>query len=222
MVEAGIETQVEVGVHDLAGDVAHGGVAHAGVVFPLGRREAAAFGEAQRRAVAVEEILLLESEPGVRIVENGGTGIGRMRSAVGLQDFVQNEHAIFLGGIGVNRDRFEHAVRAVACRLPGRAAVEAPVWKIFELGKAAEVFDKGLAAQVGHGGVSVEPEVFQFVLRHILIGVSIFERATPGLAAICCFLFSLMPLFGGKTFSRNDARFETGDFFERGRTSGLA
>src|SRR5262245_55832705 len=70
-VDAGSKAEVDVRVDDLARDVADVPVADAGVVLALRRREAFAR-EAERAAVAVQEVLLLETEPRVRIVRDRG------------------------------------------------------------------------------------------------------------------------------------------------------
>ena len=125
MVDAGVEAEIQVGVHDFAGDVAHGVVADPGVVFALRSREAA-FGETEGDSVLIEEVFLLEAEPSVRIVQDGRATVRGMRGSVRQKDFAHHKHAIFLGAVRVNRHRLEHAVRAVPFGLPGGAAVESP------------------------------------------------------------------------------------------------
>src|SRR5205814_7887066 len=65
--DAGLDAEVDVLVDDLAGDVAHVLEADAGVVLAL-RRGKALLREPERRAVLVEEVLLLEAEPRVGVV----------------------------------------------------------------------------------------------------------------------------------------------------------
>src|SRR5581483_2858706 len=72
VVDAGREAEIEMLFDQLAGDVADILVADARVIRTL-RGGIAMFREAQRTAVLVEEILLLEAEPRVGIVEDGGT-----------------------------------------------------------------------------------------------------------------------------------------------------
>jgi hypothetical protein len=78
-----------------------------------------------------------------------------------------HQHAVLAGRIRKDCHRLQHDVGALALGLLGRAAVEAPQGKFLELGKAGEVLDLSLAAQVGERRVAVEPDVFQFVFGHV-------------------------------------------------------
>ena len=170
VVDPGGEAVVEVGVHDLAGDIADVLVADARVVLALRDREADAR-EAERHAIPVEEVLLLEAEPGAWIVRNRRAGVAGVRRQVGQQDLAHDERAIGPGRIGVDGDRLQHAVRAAAFGLARRAAVEAPQSQLVERRKALELFDLCLAAEVRDGLVAVQPDVFQLVLGHRATGV---------------------------------------------------
>jgi hypothetical protein len=102
VVDAGVEAEVEVFLDDLAGDVAD---------VPCSRRRSSirpagpgkpSLGETERAAVLGEEIFLLEAEPGARIVEDGGAGVGRVRGdAVGHHDLAHHQHAVDAGAVRV-------------------------------------------------------------------------------------------------------------------------
>ena len=115
----------------------------------------------------IKEILLLEAEPGIGIIQNGGAVIGWVGCAVGIINFAHDERAIFAGAVRVDGHRHEHAIGAAAGGLLSGAAVEAPVGEFGQLREALEFLDLGLAVEVGQRGVAVEPDVFQFVLGHM-------------------------------------------------------
>ena len=58
VVDAGIQTKIQMGIDDFAGDVADGIVTDTGVILSLRRREAAALGKTERCAVLEKEVFL--------------------------------------------------------------------------------------------------------------------------------------------------------------------
>ena len=120
VVDAGLEAEVEVGVDDLAGDVADVLVADAGVVLALRRREPLAR-EAERHAVPVEEVLLLEAEPRVGIVRDRRAAVARVRRLVGQEHLAHDERAVGPGRVGEDGDRLQQAV-GVAALPPGASS----------------------------------------------------------------------------------------------------
>ncbi len=144
-------------------------VADARVVLALRRREAAARREAERSALDVEEVLLLEAEPRVRVVRDRRAAVARMRRPVGQEHLAHHEGAVLAGRVGEDRDRLEHAVGVAAVRLPRRAAVEAPERELLERREPVELHDLRLAPQVRNGLVAVEPDVLELELLHQII-----------------------------------------------------
>src|SRR3954453_6821648 len=69
VIDSGRNTEVEMLLDDLPGDVADVLKADAGVVRPLGSRETL-FRKAERLAVLHQEVFLLEAEPRVRIIDD--------------------------------------------------------------------------------------------------------------------------------------------------------
>ena len=132
-------------VDDLPGDVADVLEADAGVVLAL-RRGEALVREPERRAVPVQEVLLLESEPGVGVVADRGAAVRRVRLPVGQQHLAHDEAGVVPRRVGEEGDRLQEAVRARAVGLAGGAAVEVPERELFEGRLHVEVDDLCLAA----------------------------------------------------------------------------
>jgi len=118
VVDAGFETEVEVGINDFTGDIAYIAVANAGVVRALGGG-VSLFRKPKWATVLIEKILLFKAKPGTRIIQNGGAGVSGMGFAIGQHNLAHDEHPIFLGGIRENCHRFEHTVGTVAFGLSG-------------------------------------------------------------------------------------------------------
>ena len=89
--------------------------------------------------------------------------------AVWHHHLAHHQCAIFASAVWEHRDRLKHAIRAAAFRLLGRAAVEAPHRQLLEGREASEFLDLGFAAEIWHGCVSIEPDVFQFVFGHNIL-----------------------------------------------------
>jgi hypothetical protein len=75
MVDSHLEADIKVLLDDVAGDITDCVEADSAVEPALPFGGEAALGEAKRCAILIKEILLLESEPSVRVVENRGAGI---------------------------------------------------------------------------------------------------------------------------------------------------
>jgi hypothetical protein len=165
VIDARLETEVEVGIHDLAGDVADVLVTHAGVVLALRGREPLAR-EAQRGTIAVEEVLLLETEPRLGVVGDRGAAVAQVRRLVGQEHLAHDQDAVAPCRVGIRGDRLQQAVRVDALRLARRASVEAPDRELLEARQAAELLHLRLAAEMRDGLVAVEPDVFELVLAH--------------------------------------------------------
>ena len=87
----------------------------------------AVFREAQRTAVLIEEIFLLEADPQVGIVLDGGAHVGRMRRAIGMHDFAENDVTVLARCIGIQSHGLQDAVGLAAFGLHGGAAVKTPI-----------------------------------------------------------------------------------------------
>ena len=116
-----------------------------------------------------EEILLLEADPEVFCIEDCRTRIGWVWRAVWHHDFGHNDESVLTRTVWENCNWLQHAVRAAAISLLGRAAVEAPYRAVFE-GESIHfaVFDLGLTAKVCNGLIAIEPDVFEFDLAIIV------------------------------------------------------
>ncbi len=165
-VDACLDAEVDVGIDDLARDLADVLVADACVVLALRGGEAFAR-EAERHAVAVEEVLLLEAEPGARVVRDRRAAVRRMRGPVREEHFAHDEQAVRARRIGERRDGLQQAVRVAALGLPRRAAVEAPDRQVLDGRRVRELHDLRLAAEVRNGLVPVEPDVFELDLHRV-------------------------------------------------------
>ena len=151
---------------DLTRDCADVAVTDAGVVRAL-RRRITGGREAERAAVLVHEVFLLEAEPGAGIVKNGCALVGRVRGdAVRHHDFAHHQRTIGARAVRINRDRLEHAIRRTAFGLHRRGAVEAPQRELFERRERSEFLDLRLAAKVRDRRVPVEPDILELVLCH--------------------------------------------------------
>ncbi len=178
VVDPGVVADVEMFFDDFASDATDVAVADTSIVGALWSG-IAGFREAKRAAILVQEVFLFEAEPGIGVVQNGGASVGGMGCAISQVDFAHHKHAVFAGAIGEHGNGLQHAIRVVPLGLPGRTTVESPVWKFFQLGEVIVLLDEGLTPEVGHGGVAVEPDVFQLVFRHVFVWMEFDLDARP-------------------------------------------
>jgi hypothetical protein len=93
--------------------------------------------------------------------------------AVGHHDFAHHEHAVGARGVGIDGNRFQHAIGTVALSLHGGGAVEAPQWELPQGRKGGEFLNLGFAAQIRCRRVSVEPDVLEPIFRHLALSILI-------------------------------------------------
>lgn len=165
VVDAGVEAEVEVLVHDGAADVSDVLVADTAVVSAL-RLRITALGEAKDVAVFFEEIFLLKSKPGVVVIEDAGAGVGGMRISIGEHHFAHDENAIFASSVGIECDRLQDAVGVTTVSLLGGGAVEAPLGKLLKGWEIIKFLDAAFRAEVWDGRVAVQPDVIESVFSH--------------------------------------------------------
>src|SRR4029079_5744568 len=115
--DAGRDAEVDVLVDDLTRDLADVLVADTRVVLAL-RPGKAVLRKSERRPVLVEEVLLLEAEPGVGVVCDRRAAVRRVWGSVREKHLTHDEAGVVARRIGKEPDRLEEAVRARAVRLP--------------------------------------------------------------------------------------------------------
>ena len=131
VIDAGIDTEIEMLIDNFTGDVADVFVANAGVIRALGG--GIAFSRGSRGDVhPCRGSIPARNRTRSRVIQDGRAGIGGMRRAIGMDDFAKNDHAIALGGIEIMRNRLEHAIRVVSLGLAGGAAVKSPIRELVE------------------------------------------------------------------------------------------
>ena len=163
--QAGVDARLGVLLDDLAADDPAG--ADAAVVRALRGGEAAAVGEAERRAVRLEHrVLLLDAvdhlQLGVLLGDLGErrAGVGDVRLHVaGVEHLAEHEDVVAAADrVGAGEHGLQHAVAALARGLLGRRAVEAPDRELL-----AVVHDLRLRPQQRCRRHAVEPDVFSLV-----------------------------------------------------------
>ena len=58
-----------------------------------------------------------------------------------MQNLAHHDCSILFGDVRINGNRLQYAVGAVSLCLPGRAAIESPVWDLFQSRKAFEILN---------------------------------------------------------------------------------
>src|SRR5579871_1192016 len=143
--------------------------------------------------------------------------------AVRHHHFAHHQHAVGALRVGIDRDRLQHAIRAPALGLIGRAAVEAPVRELFERRKRVELLDLRLAAQIWYWGIPIEPNILESILSHSLslqLGCGfptpvscLGNRSAPMMHSAC----QIAPMCGGRRCPAEPR--EIGESFEAAYSS---
>ena len=140
---------IDVFLDDGTSDIADIFVAYCGVVGALGGW-ISVFGESQRAAVFVEEVLLFETDPKVGHLIARCAEIRWVGLAVGEHDFAEDQKSVGAGAIWIESYWLEQAIGASALGLLSRASIEPPHGEIGDA-RGSLVDYLGLAAHVGLG-----------------------------------------------------------------------
>ena len=89
-----------------------------------------------------------------------------MRFAGGQHDLTHDERTILASAVREDARWLEDTVGIASICLQRGATVESPFGQLIEAWEGVELFHHGLAAEVGHRCVAVQPEVFQFEFGH--------------------------------------------------------
>src|ERR1700716_2322003 len=97
-----------------------------------------------------------------------------MRRTIRKHHFAHDNKSVLFRAIGVGCNGLQNAIRSMTFSLLRGTTVKPPFRKLFQCRKAIELFDESLAADVGNGLVTVEPDVFKFALRHYSLPVNVY------------------------------------------------
>src|ERR1700733_920475 len=105
VVDTSSKTEIQVFVDDFTGYATHVFVAHTAVVWTLRSLRIAVFREPERTSILIEEVLLLETYPQVRVVLDGSACIRRMGGTIRVHDFAEDDATVLAADIRIKGHR---------------------------------------------------------------------------------------------------------------------